>query len=373
MAEKSAFHDPAFYSGRLIVHSGDHKTGTTSIQERLARGEVRLAEGQLAYPLGKGQFNHNHLLRPKRANRLALPRSVPLDDAFARFAARTLRQGATVTVLSAERLESTRPEDLAAALRRHLPTGPGQLTVVSYIRPHIPRLISNLGEHIKIGWSSDTPWRGVMVRAWQRHRYARRIAAWGKVFGPSYVVRPAIRAELAGGDSLEDLMTTVLGPGRFTAARGRPSNESLGVEDLMRLHVIHRALAGLDRWQHHDLGWMLSEQIDTLRPAGGPSTPLRPHKRLAERMRRGFRADARAVDAARFGGRPLLADALDQAVDTAQPERVPLDPTAWLDAGEIATLRERAREFGEAVSQPDWKRNWKEERRRHILGRAPSV
>lgn len=361
---------PARYAGHLIVHTGDHKTGTTSIQEALTRGDVRLADGgQIAYPVGKGQFNHNFMLKPVRTHRFALPRSMPLDEPFARFAARSLREATEVTVLSAERLESTPPEALAAALARHLPAE--KLTVVTYVRPHIPRMMSNLAEHLKIGWASADPWRGAGFRAWQRLRYMRRVPRWAAAFGPAYVLRPAIRAELAGGDALEDLMTTAIGPGRTFIRRGKASNESLGVEDLMRIQLVHRAIGKrIDRWQHHDLGWMLAERIDTLRPAGGPSTPLRAHKALAERMRRLFRADARALDAAYFAERPLFAAALDAAVDTALPDRMPLTPEAWLDPGDIAALRERAEDYAAQLARPGWKADWKEERLARILARG---
>jgi hypothetical protein len=346
-------------AGQLLIHTGDHKAGSTAIQEGLTRGDVTLAEGSIAYPLGNGQFNHNGIFTRKPGKRRGtlvakvlnqLTSSKPREEAFAQFARRARRAQADLTVLSAENLESVDPRRLAAALAQHLPTAPGQLTIVTYLRPHTPRLISGLAERIKIGWANQNPWQGVEMIARVRRRYAPRTTAWREVFGAAYHVRPMIRSELVGGAVLDDLMTTALGPNRATVTHNRGSNVSLPVEDLMRLHVVHTALPHLDRQQHLRLGWHLADNIEMLRPPGGSATPLRADKALAERMRRNFQADAAAVDAAWFGGKPLLQEALDQAVDGAVAEQMPLDPAAWLDSGEIAALKERAPEFAALVA-----------------------
>jgi hypothetical protein len=359
---------PTLYSGHLIIHTGDPKTGSTSVQEAFARGDVALAEGRVAYPLDKGQFNHNGVFRRKRMGGLIPIASIPLEKPFQRFAKRTLQQNADVTVLSAERLQSVRPDALARALALYLPTEAGRLSVVTYLRPHTPRIMSGLSERIKTGGAVLDPWALLEYRSRTGMHYAPRLAAWRDAFGAAHIARPAIRSELAGGDALEDLMETALGPGQVRITRRQPSNVSLGVEDLMRIQVIQRANRGLSRTQRHALGWYLSLRLDTLRPAGLPSTPLRAHKRLAERMRRAYAADARAVDAARFAGRPLLADALDAAVDTALAARLPLHPSAWLSAEEIAGLRERAVAFARVVTAPGWDAAYQRERMDLIQG-----
>lgn len=364
------------YDGRLIVHTGDHKTGTTTIQESLARGDVTLSEGRLAYPLGKTQFNHNGLLRRHKAGPFSFAHSVPVDDAFAKFARRSRKIGADVTVLSAEQLESVRPDALESVLKHHgLPFEAERLMVITYLRPHIPRVISGLAERIKIGWVPANPWRNVEARARMRLRYNARLTAWGKVFGPAHIVRPALRAELVGGDALEDFLATALGPKAAHIAPPNPHakarNESLGIEDLMRLHVIHQSLPGLGRTDHHLLGWYLAQEIDTLRAPGGPVTRLRAHKSLALRLRRAFRADARKVDEGWFDGRPLFATALDEAVSTALPKRQPLHPGAWLDAGEISALRARAPEFRALLTSPGQRAKLQAQRLAHLAPQTP--
>ncbi|GKY87975.1 hypothetical protein [Sinisalibacter aestuarii] len=354
---------PAPLAGKLLIHTGDHKTGTTSIQHALTRGDVTLPGGRIAYPLGKHHFNHNGLAGRERGRFFFQPkRSVVRDEPFKGFARRALAEQADLTVLSAENLEAVDPRALARALARHLTTAPGQLTVTTYLRPHIPRVISGLAEHIKLGWSAENPWNGVEAGARARRKYTRRLAAWRTVFGDAYKVRPMIRAELTEGSVLKDLIATALGPGVATFAPEHKSNESLGIEDLMRLHVVHRALPDLGRATHHALGWMLAEQIDTLRPAGGASTRLRPHKGLATRLRSAFRGDAATIDSDWFGGRALLAQALDEAADTAVSERMPLQPEAWLTTAEIAALKERAAEYGALTAEKGWKAKYMADR-----------
>jgi hypothetical protein len=345
-------------AGRLLIHAGDHKSGSTAIQEGLVRGDVTLAEGTIAFPLRDGQLNHNGAVArlqkpaPSGFGRRVLDRltgASQRNEAFAKFARRARRLQADLTVMSAENLESVDPARLQAALAHHLPTAPGQITIVTYLRPHIPRAVSNLAEMIKIGRASQNPWHRQEI-ARKRRLYAPRLDAWRAVFGVAYRVRPTIRSELAGGAVLNDLMTTALGPGAATVTHNRTSNVSLGVEDLMRLHVIHRSLPQLDKVSHHALGWHLADNMELLRASGGPSTPLCADKGLAERLRSALKDDAAAVDDAWFDGKPLMRDALDHAVDSAVANKIPLDPSAWLDAAEVAALRARAPEFAALVA-----------------------
>ncbi|RME18275.1 MAG: hypothetical protein D6801_01710, partial [Alphaproteobacteria bacterium] len=236
------------------MHVGDHKAGSTAIQSALARGEVRLKEGRLVYPTIGARFNHNHLKMKGGGDRAAgllrgrlgwpgarggSGRKVP---GFAEVAARARKSDPDVTVLSGESLEAAPPARLAAALARHFPVAPGRLTVISYLRPHASRAISGLAETIKIGWAGADPWAARNALITPKTPPARRVAAWRKAFGAAYVARPLVRSELAQGNLLEDLFATALGPGKIELRSSPTANESLGVEDLMRLQVIHLAL-----------------------------------------------------------------------------------------------------------------------------------
>lgn len=349
------------FPGQVIVHVGDHKAGSTTIQSALARGDVTLEGGRLVYPLIGARFNQNHLAI-RSAGKITLDR---LRSGFAKgkskrpgfgAVARVARkQSPDLTVLSAEELENAPPKALAAELDAHFPTGEGALWVVSFIRPHAGRAISGLAEQIKIGWAGPDPWASHIVKMKTRLRFAPRVAAWREVFGPAYVVRPMIRGELENGDLLQDLFAHTIGPGRVKVRPGPSANESLGIEDLMRLQVVQQALPAFSRWQHHDIGWNLAQHLIAQSRADSPRTPLRLHRALAEELHAALRDDAAALDTLICGGRPVFSGELDRAVDTAVPEQMSLRPQDWLSGDEIRSLQAMAGLIGDTAGAQGWR------------------
>lgn len=295
---------------RLVVHVGDHKTGTTSIQAALAAGRVRLAAGDLLYPLGE-TVNHNYLcrrgpdgVRPERAD---TPKGPGLDAIAARIAA----ERPALAILSAEQLEGAPPAETAALLQEVF-GGVAELRVVAYVRPHAARVLSSFAEHTKIGLWDGTP-DEFAARQIRRgaYLYHPRFAAWRAALGDRFVLRPMIRARLAGGGAVEDFLTVAAGPPpAWTLAPGETANESLSLEDLMLLQALYRRLPA-ERAFRHAFGWEVARLAGR---AGGGGTRLRLHRALAERIAGACRDDAAAMDAAFFGGEAVLAAALEAAV-----------------------------------------------------------
>lgn len=358
--------------GRLIIHTGDHKTGTTAVQTALKRGVVQPVNGRLCYPVPEFAFNHNFAFPPIRRRRwYQWPRPLP-DQQFRKVAELALAENAELTVISAENLEDWPPRGLDRMLARLLPVGREALSVVTYLRPHLERLTSELSERIKIGWAAPDPWDTAEAILRNQLAYAPRVAGWAQVFGQSYHVRPMIRDRLLNGSILEDLFTTALGPGQVTVEETATANESLGVEDLMRLHVIHQSLPDLDRGQHHNLGWALSRKPELMRAEGGPRTPLKLHRALAELEAAALRSDARKLDSRWFAGAALFEPAIERGLAKALPERMPLAPRDWLEPEEIAGLTGRAAEFRAMVSGPDWRMRMRAERLEQLRGQGPA-
>lgn len=348
------------FPGQLIVHVGDHKAGSTTIQSSLARGDVTLVNGTLVYPVIGDRFNHNHLrvdaapVRLLKRLRKGQGKSArDKADDFAALARKARRSAPDVTVLSAEELETAPPAALREALTRAFAVAPGALWVIAYFRPHAARAISGLAEHIKIGWIGADPWAEYSTKMAAKLHYAPRIDAWRKVFGEAYVARPMLRGELTGGNLLEDLFAHTIGPEKVRLREGDSANESLGIEDLMRLSVLHTALPELSKWQHHALGWTFAQHLASA--GGGTSTRFRIHKAMAETLRAALMDDARAVDTRLCGDRPLFAEELDRAVDTALPEPMSLRPEDWLSADEIRSLRAIARLVEDSTGAKGWR------------------
>lgn len=334
------------FPGQLIVHVGDHKAGSSTIQAVLARGDVRLKSGTLCYPLDADRWNHNHL---KHAFEIVPPRRRYFwkrrePGPFAPIAAIARAAQPDVTLLSGESFEWIEPAAVKDELAMHFALAEDALQLITYVRPHYPRLLSSLAEQIKIGWAGENPAEHLDENfdafTGFRLTYAPRLDSWREVFGTTYTVRPMIRSELASGDLLTDLFETCLGPDQVDITQGASANESLSLQDLMRLHVLHRAAPDLKRWDRHAVGWALAQILPGLAlPSDEAPERIRGSRALAIRTRDAFLEDAKAVDQAWFGGRPLLQDDLDKAVDTAPEKQQSLAPEDWLSGQEIRTLQ----------------------------------
>lgn len=150
---------------------------------------------------------------------------------------------------------------------------------------------------------------------------------WADVFKDHFRLRPMLRSELAGGSLLQDFIATGLGekaPVQITSAG--TANESLCLEDLVLLQLLHGHLKAQPLAIREALGWVLAEEFGLARRGKTAGTRLRLHRSLAEAIRTAYREDATAMDARFFAGRSLFQTELDRAVDEALPTAQSFDP-----------------------------------------------
>ena len=318
---------------RLAVHIGDHKTGSTSIQYAFAAGQVGLGGAAIAYPT---DLNHSYLRK-----HLAAWGTGPTEEAervFRRLARRIRQSGAPGALISAEALEGTDPGVLKAVLERFFTRAARETRVIAYVRPHGPRFLSNFAEQVKIGFfSGDLEAYLTHIRARERLDYAPRFAALRAAFGADFILRPMLREALKSGSVLEDFVHHAFGPEAAITPGAGAANESLSLEDLMRLKVLQSRLSAQPQKLRHAVGWEVARLAGAL-PAPATRTKLHLHRSLAEQIRAAYLEDARALDADFFDGKPLMEDALTEAVDSAPAEAQPLEPEAWFSAGEMRSL-----------------------------------
>lgn len=339
------------FPGRLIVHIGDHKAGSSTIQRALGRGDVTLKDGTICYPLAGDMWHHNGLQPSLRAEmRTGGPPNGHVDR-FLQLSGIARKENADVTILSAEALEYIDKSRLLEKIEKTFGATPDQIQFVTYLRPHFERFQSTLAERIKIGW---LPWdiRSHYVDNFDEFPgklilYADRLAAARNALGDSYIVRPMVRRELHDGDLLTDFFACTLGPDRINFTDTTRANESLSIQDLMRLHVMHHALPELSKHQHLALGWALSSLFPVSGPANETPARLQLPKEMAERTHKTCLEDARRVDVEWFDGRKIMEDALDRAVEKAPTETQSLFPEDWLSSEEIRTIRAFAKSLGE--------------------------
>lgn len=315
---------------KLIFHIGHHKTGTTSIQYAFATGRVKLDGGRILYP---GKLTHNYLRKHVQAyarNGTILTGSPGFPNLPA--VSERLKQGNfDVAVLSGEHFEGADPVHLRQVLKEFMLPHVTDHTVVCYVRPYGGRIVSSFSENLKIGAFSgpldEFAQKSIQSR---RFHYSEHLASWAETFGDRLQVRPMIRAELVNGDILQDFVRTGFGPdAAVTIEPGTAANESLCVEDLLIVKLLHDGLAPTDQSPRHSMGWELAEALTEAVRKGGPGTKLKLHKSLAETIRATYIEDAEAMDARFFGGRQLFRDDLDRSVDEALPEAQSLDPADY--------------------------------------------
>ncbi len=346
----------------LVLHTGDHKTGSTSIQASFAHG-ISFGGKKVLYP---GKMSHNGFASSLKSIERQARQGTPQpkhQKKVASFGTLIAQSPARYKLLSAEGLEGVAPATLAQALAEHF-TGSDKLRIVSYVRPHATRLVSNYSEQVKIGkFAGSLEEYFAKVDRAERLDYAPRFNAWRQEFGQAFHLRPFLRSELKNGSILEDFTQTAFGKRPDSIPDLPAANSSLCVEDLMRLKVLQSHQRNRPQLMRHALGWEFARQIALLPPPSSRTTLHLP-RALAEAVHARYRDDAIALDAAFFNKRPLMLSALEQAVDEAPTEAISTDPRDYFDAEEMRSLELMSDMVTSLLDTPDvdWARHLRQQR-----------
>ena len=356
---------------RLIFHIGDHKTGSTAIQYAFARGTVRLNSGGPFYP---GQLAHNYLrTHMKMLAKGSADKQQDAGEALHKLARKIRKAGAGCSLISAEALETVEPQSLRQAVDRFFTRSADEIRVTAYVRPHLSRLLSSYTEQTKIGLTSESlaDYANRMLDT-GKFRYHPRFCAWRSAFGEAFILRPFVKAELHRGDVVADLLRYGFGEKGFEITGPAPANESLCLQDLMRLKLLQSHMQQLPQALRHALGWEFARLIGTLPPPAAP-VKLQLHRKLAQRLHDAYLEDARAMDHDFFGGDPLLETELDQALKVAVESPQKLDPAAHLEAEEIRLLTLMAQMVSGMLenSSVNWVRHFRLQRIAALKDGAP--
>ena len=323
----------------LVLHLGDHKTGSTAIQRALADHAWQGAPGgpEIFYT-AKG--NHNTLAQT------LLPDAPAQQQRrrFANHAARIAASGAGIAVLSAEEFERVNPEAVATMLRQHFPEHADSARLIAYVRPHAERLVSSYAERVKQGYFlGSLEELYAKVGTTPLLRYTPRFRKWRAVFGDRFELRPMIRAGLHNGCVVQDFLRYTLEGAPFTLTRPVESNRSLSLEDLAMMRALQSVL-GQGRTPpakgQNAIGWQFATILGGLEGGGG--TKLRAHRSLIAQLQQDCRKDAETLDAEFFAGHPLgqpMTQALDRAGADALEAPQSLDLDACFPPDEAHRLR----------------------------------
>lgn len=326
--------DPSTEGKTLVFHIGDHKAGSTSIQNAFATKRVHLDGHSIFY---QATLNHNYLLKPsERKGQGQVIR--PLE--VAALASDVMSTQADISVVSAESFEGLKPGHFRKMLNKHFGKFAGEIRIVVYIRPHASRILSSYAERVKIGvFNKGLKVFSKRLEDNERFFYMKRLSAWKAEFGEQLIVRPLIRSELHNDDVLEDFIKVGLGDMTYRIDEAPQANESLSLEDLLIVRTVQDQLKDANKALRHAIGWEMARIMGGRARQG---TKLQLPGGLAQEIAATYGEDAKALDAAFFDGRPLLQDELTNAVETARKAPQSMALKDHFSKSEIRNLRAMA-------------------------------
>jgi len=315
----------------LVLHIGDPKTGTSSIQRALQLG---LVEGKSAKVSGFiDQINS--------ANAISFARVFTPRGARGRAAHEAERwlknENADVLIISSEFFSEAEPELVKHYLDKKYPDLSGRIKVIAYVRPHVCRALSAFTERTKAGYtiSDFDKWLGHFLRSGSLY-YTPRFLRWRAAFGESFVLRPYIRSHIRERDVVIDFFSEALGAGNFSLARSMNENQKISLKALSGLRGFNRGMsgAGIVVKQRIQLSLMISRFLETGSEAMMPKMGAASIARIIKACRK----DAQDLDR-EFFGEPLFMqelaksrkDALEDALDLSMERHFTLDEQGILD------------------------------------------
>ena len=319
----------------LVLHIGDPKTGTTSIQEVLLRKLFATPGLTVDSP---AQLNSFPL-----ANVLCDPKQAAMRDArFGAMAGWLENSTADVAIVSAEQFFRVNPLKLQDTLTELVPEYAGTVRVLAYVRPHASRMVSAFLQRTRSGL-----FKGNLNTLFEQTRkenlltYAPRFDAWRQVFGDRFTLRPMIRDELFQADVVSDFFQTVLQGRPFKLPTQAEANTSLPLEFLAGLREVQIVL------RRNNIGPgtrnLVGDQIGRTLLEKWPNfgTKLQLTEAVYDRLKKHCADDAAALDAA-FFDRPIMSKALDEARHDTVATGQALPAKAYFTADSITELRSAA-------------------------------
>ena len=306
-------------TSRLLFHIGDHKTGSTAIQNCLATGAWTSGRGSLLYP---AQVNHFGL-----SSALRTVKEVSKEERharFARIAARINANDAEVAVISSEQFEDVDPAALWAEIETHFPQYASSVEVIAYVRPHAERVLSSFNQMTKLGrtrmtlaeFHADQLAKG-------NYLYTPRFDRWRALFGDRLILRPMVRSALYQNCVVHDFLKHALRTEEVSLTAPALANSAASMEDLSMFRLMHKLWreAGIDTRTNLETAAAFDRILDEHQL----KAPVKPalHRALTDQIIADYRADAASMDAQYFTGQPLT-EALKKARGKSIPEEQPV-------------------------------------------------
>lgn len=315
---------------QLVIHIGDPKTGTSSIQRSLKRNLLACETRTVTSWHQRNAIPLANALREK---------ADPLDRYRYFQVQNWLDQSeADYAVISSEFFAGRNPKVLRETLSKYVPNQCADTRVIAYVRPHASRYLAEFVQRTKAGFFfgeiGDLP-KQLKVR--DPLRYSPRFKKWLAVFGKNFTLRPFARSQLKDGDAVADFFHEVLQGEPFQLTSTITENSAISLRALSGLRHIqwHLKKNGVKRHLRALFGGAMSNLYIT----EDASRMEAPHmdSRTASLIRNRYADDATLVDQ-QFFDAPILQDSLEQSLRNLHAEPFTLDIEALYRASEHERL-----------------------------------
>lgn len=322
----------------LVIHLGDTKTGSTSIQRALVSRIFSTSGKSVVYP---GKSNHIRLARTLSQKR----RFGEREERFNKILAVFQKSDADYGIISAEHFQFVDPRVLQDAIETYWPDLKDRVRVVAYVRPHVSKFLSAYSERVKLG-SMAQSLEGFFdaLSATKGLDYKDRFDNWRDTFGDRFELRAFVPDRLYQGDVVHDFLKYVLGSEDFELTSAVLVNSSLTLSQLSLLREIHRKIGERTRSLK---GPRIREAVGAagrlvmgnmgLDGLGNDGDKLRMPKTLIDRFTDRYEADAEALDVAFFDGFPI-SGALEQAHSKTIDKPQSLDAATYFSPETISSV-----------------------------------
>lgn len=299
--DASAEKDSEDMDGRVILHIGRHKSGTSSLQHALTGSAARLAQAGYLYPkIGRKNVAQHFLADAFLDKNRRRPADVARADATIDDARRELAAWPGDAVLSSETFQNiVRPE-----LVRML-FNPARTQVIAYLRDPYAYARSAYAQIVHA--QRETGRFDAYLSAFEP-RYALFLARWRDGFAPATLsIRAYDRRTLVDGDIVRDFAAAAALPEGVLIGSGKDHNPSIGgalLEFKRALNLVPDLPQSYDAWSRI-----------SMRDPGYRAKPSVPAAAV-----RAFRARIAAEMHAIAARYPPLAILLDPPPDVAEAE-----------------------------------------------------
>lgn len=287
----------------LIVHVGDIKSATTSVQVTLAAGMAPVGSKSLHYPATV--LNHNYLSKVFANHRKGThPKILNLREHM------VMAGAVDYCVLSGELMSTLPPVKLKTAIEFSFDDLAKSYKIVHYIRPHLDRLISGYAERVKIGKEFrplDVFLQDMLTAG--KYSHFKRLSRWRKIFSENYCLKAMLPSQMVRGDAVIDFFSTILGSVPDDWKPPPSTNESMSAAGLAQVMRFQSKIKDAPDTLRHSMGYEFA-RLYSEATADKSQQKLGLSAADAAFARDAFLDDARSLDQGFFDGRALFEPAL---------------------------------------------------------------